>query len=372
MPMASASRWRSDYPATPTPSPRGRGRGRGRGQQQSRESPSTPSRSSEASAMPFRASSRPPVTPQSSPSRRMDLMASVSRSGGIEKDGDDLKDENVQEEYRVYIQGKLDAFWSKYVGRSEESDEQARQRVEAQENLLILFRKLREGIIASKRVNAFSDEVYASSLYLSILFDSPRNTSAIVPVVLSYLRSRIPPQSQSQSQSLALICLLERLVTAYPSQSDFHTSLTGIPTPCFPPECAERRWVRDLARYLGTGNYTRLERTLRRIPALEDPDSLAGKATRHLVAALQSKARESAWRTIRSAYREVTLEISGGWLLRSLFLVPPVREDEGLDARMEGLGLDDMLERWLEGESRKGNVVKKEEGTGKWGLSRPR
>nr|GAT49307.1 predicted protein [Mycena chlorophos] len=347
--MASASRWRADYPATPTPSPRGRGRGRGRGQPQrvqSQESTPAP-----PSAMPFRASSRPPVTPQSSPSRRMVLMASVSRSGGIEKDGDDGA-------------GKLDAFWSKYVRRPDETDEQARQRVDAQENLLILFRKLREGIIASKRVDAFSDEVYASSLYLSILFDSPRNTSATVSVVLSYLRTRSPPQSQS----LALVCLLERLVAPYPSQSDFHTSLAGIPPPCFPPECAERRWVRDLARYLRTGNYTRVERTVRRIPLLEDP--LADKTVRHIVAALQTKARESAWRTIRTAYREVTLEVSGAWLLRSLFLVP-VREDEGVDARMEGLGLEDVLEHWLEGESGKGNAVKKE-GTGKWGLSRPR
>ncbi|EAU86223.2 hypothetical protein CC1G_03434 [Coprinopsis cinerea okayama7 len=67
---------------------------------------------------------------------RMELMASVSRSSGLERDGDDLKNYNIQQEYREFIQGKLDGFSKRYPLEIRSAD---KQRIEAQENLLILF-----------------------------------------------------------------------------------------------------------------------------------------------------------------------------------------------------------------------------------------
>ncbi|KAJ7069515.1 hypothetical protein C8F01DRAFT_1113014 [Mycena amicta] len=342
--------WRSD-PVTP------RGRGRGRAP--------TPS--------PGVARHRaPPTTPSSSPSRRIDLVASVSRSGGIQRDGDDLKDPQVQDEYREYIQGKLDVFWKRHPRRTNETDEETRQRVDAQENVLILFRKLREGIIASKRTDVFSDDVYATSLYLSVLFDSPRHISGIVPVVLSYLCMR----TVSSSPTLALTCLLQHLLASYPSQTSFHTSLASLPIVCFPLDSPERRWVVELARCLRAGNYVQVERLTRTgAPSTGDNNKLARKAIHHLVDSLRAKTRETAWRVIRTAYREVTLSLAGEidtrtWLLRSLLLTEESDgDDPDIDDALERLHFDSQLDRWLEEQCAKGCVVKKE-GI-KWTLCRP-
>jgi hypothetical protein len=39
---------------------------------------------------------------------------SISRSSGVDPDGDTLKDLRVQEEYRLFLQQKLDAYWKLY------------------------------------------------------------------------------------------------------------------------------------------------------------------------------------------------------------------------------------------------------------------
>ncbi|KAF7314624.1 hypothetical protein MKEN_00936100 [Mycena kentingensis (nom. inval.)] len=409
--MASASRWRSDnQPSTPTPSPRGswraRGRGRaspppsnarsgpapaptpnastsflvvpGRGSGRAAATPSTPPRSSR-----FGVSTTPtsaPSTPAGTPGRRMDLIASVSRSGGLGRDGDDLKDSGVQDEYRGYIEEKLETLRTRHPRRTNEAEEQTRNRVEAQENVLISFRKLREGIVASKRSGSFADEVYSTSLFLSVVFDSPRNISAIVPVVLAYLRTPAGAAC-SHPAALSLICLLQHLVASHPSQTSFHTSLDTIPRACFPSDCAERRWILELARHLRGTNYARVEQLTRkgRLPLLRLP--LAQKTLHHLVDALKAKVREKVWVAIRTAYREVSCAEAdaGAWLARSLFLAPALsgaeEEVEEALARLDvnvNAGAGRELDRWLEGEAAKGTVVRKEGVEGKWVLCRPR
>ncbi|KAF8882027.1 hypothetical protein CPB84DRAFT_225698 [Gymnopilus junonius] len=54
----------------------------------------------------------------------MNLMASVSRSSGLEKDGDDLKNYNAQEEYRRFIQEKVDNIFENHRRTSFESPKQ--------------------------------------------------------------------------------------------------------------------------------------------------------------------------------------------------------------------------------------------------------
>jgi len=39
--------------------------------------------------------------------RQMELIASVSRSSGMEKGGDALKSHNIQEQYRAFVQDKV-------------------------------------------------------------------------------------------------------------------------------------------------------------------------------------------------------------------------------------------------------------------------
>ncbi|KAG1796904.1 hypothetical protein EV424DRAFT_1352913 [Suillus variegatus] len=57
-----------------------------------------------------------------------------------------LKDSKVQERYRVFVGEKLHKFWTE------------KQTKDGQENILILFRKLREGIFASKQSDAYAIE----------------------------------------------------------------------------------------------------------------------------------------------------------------------------------------------------------------------
>ncbi|KAI0036576.1 hypothetical protein K488DRAFT_82015 [Vararia minispora EC-137] len=86
-----------------------------------------------------------------------ELIASVSRSGGIDKDGDALKDPRIQEGYQDFIKSKLDEYWIQYPpDRSSNMDASDKAKLEKEGNLLIQVRKLREGIYAARRRDAFS------------------------------------------------------------------------------------------------------------------------------------------------------------------------------------------------------------------------
>ncbi|KAJ7643863.1 hypothetical protein FB45DRAFT_896301 [Roridomyces roridus] len=301
----------------------------------------------------------------SAPTRKMEHIASVSRSSGLEKDGDALLDFKVQEEYRSFIQGKLNDLWTKHPRRTSETENDARQRVDSQENILILFRKLREGIISSKRVDEFSTEVYETSLCLVVLFDSPRQISSIVPAHLAYIGHPSAKPLSQQSVQTVLVSLLQQLVAAYPSQREFHLSLDSAPKAFFPDGDPVRSWVKSVAACIRTRNYARLSHLtqgsvlpIEQSLVSDSHKDLPREALYHLVDSLRRKTRDMAWTVIRFAYRELSC---GGpepdtrnWLQRSL-------------------GLQDVsLDGWLEQESGLGHVRRKEEVEGRWILCKPR
>ncbi|RPD77598.1 hypothetical protein L226DRAFT_532370 [Lentinus tigrinus ALCF2SS1-7] len=137
----------------------------------------------------------------------MELIASVSRSSGLEKDGDALRDPKIQEEYRAFIQGKVDEYWKKYPLRSHreraDAEEDAgaadadarRNRKEMEDNLLIVFRKLREGVLSTQRRDAFALEVYETSLHLSVLFNSPVQTTSTLSHLFPDLYINVSPST---------------------------------------------------------------------------------------------------------------------------------------------------------------------------------
>ncbi|KIY63358.1 hypothetical protein CYLTODRAFT_493954 [Cylindrobasidium torrendii FP15055 ss-10] len=148
--------------------------------------------------------------------RQMQYMPSVSRSSGIDKDGDSLKNTRVQEEYRAYIAEKLNAVLSE--ASADDS---------AEENVLILFRKLREGLYSSKRTDLFAVEVYETSLYLSVVFNKPRYISSIIPHLLFEL---YPKHTTSPNLTLSvLVSLLHNLAAGFPSQVAYREVLSKIP-----------------------------------------------------------------------------------------------------------------------------------------------
>ncbi|KAJ7160043.1 hypothetical protein C8R46DRAFT_1106819 [Mycena filopes] len=309
------------------------------------------------------------------PKRKMELLASVSRSSGLEKDGDALKDFGVQAEYREFIQEKLDGLWQKHPQTRAESETETRQRIDAQENILILFRKLREGIISSKRTGPFTLEVYETSLHLAVLFDSPRHIGPVIPALMSYFT---PPSTKTDNPcaQTILICLLHQLVAAYPSQHEFHSSMASIPNALFPADSEARLWITSVARCIRGRNYAKIS-NLTQLSALplDDDDALPKRATDlsrralyHLVELLRSKTREMAWTVMRSAYRELSCQKeepkldTREWLERSLGLTV---------SEMPGKSSPD-LDEWLERESVLGHVRRKEGVEGRWIVCTPR
>ncbi|OBZ68833.1 hypothetical protein A0H81_11207 [Grifola frondosa] len=293
--------------------------------------------------------------------RHMELIASVSRSSGLEKGGDALRDFKVQEEYRLFVQSKLDGYWKRYPPRSAVDDLKHKEETEA--NLLILFRKLREGILSTQRKDSFATEVYETSLYLSILFRSPSQTTSILSYLLPnlYLASK-PSKSGAatfvplspNALSTSLLSLLNHLICAYPSQSTFYAQLQDLPPVLLPCSSAHKSdtfsvnsrsyadpqlavaahvWIRELARCLRGRNYAQLdilscrEAFVQFVPSTSSDLKHSGATANHskhsgspstssqalnlplealciLVDSLRAKARATAWQVLRRAYRE--------------------------------------------------------------------
>ncbi|KAJ7673523.1 hypothetical protein B0H17DRAFT_1082852 [Mycena rosella] len=327
---------------------------------------------------------RPQGAASAAPRRKMEHIASVSRSSGLEKDGDALKNFEVQDEYREFIQGKLNDMWKRYPRSPAETEAEARQRVDTQENVLILFRKLREGIISSKRVGQFTLEVYETSLYLAVLFDSPRHISPVIPALLSYLQL---PSTEPHQHCVhtVLVCLLHHLVAAYPSQREFHSQLASVPKGFFPDGSEARVWIKSLAGCIRARNYAKIDKMtqLSALPVDEPGKSvveqmaalnlfpelnrdISRKAFYHLLDCLRNKAREMAWTVMRAAYRELSCQLdphldTRSWLGRSLGLLSSLPGSCPID-----------LDQWLETESGLGHVRKKDGIDGRWIVCKPR
>ncbi|KAI0081638.1 hypothetical protein K474DRAFT_1694975 [Panus rudis PR-1116 ss-1] len=317
--------------------------------------------------------------------RHMELIASVSRSSGLEKDGDALRDHNIQQEYRDFIAGKLRDYWDQYPHG--QTTEKSKQQAEMQSNILILFRKLREGLLSTKRSDEFALEVYETSLYLSILFESPAQATSVISHLLPgvYLSFAELPAS---ALTASLLSLLHFLLASYPSQSRFFEHLATLPPRFIPKESEQCRWIESLAKALRTRNYARLDGLTdadalkKLVPStLQEPTPKPPEARQLNVAfnlplsalhtqvnALRAKARESAWMVIRSAYRELHIDPAAEspssthcWLYRSLAL-RPVKYDPK-DGSSDEIA---QLDTWFQEKSKAGEVRPKEGVAGRW------
>ncbi|KAJ6585327.1 hypothetical protein B0H19DRAFT_927507 [Mycena capillaripes] len=234
--------------------------------------------------------------------------------------------------------------------------------------------KLREGIISSKRVDKFALEafsVYETSLYLAVLFDSPRHITPVIPALMSYFH--LPSTEPHRNCILTiLICLLHHLVAAHPSQREFHAYLASVPRAFFPNTSGAHVWITSLAGCIRARNYAKIDK-LTQVSALpvDDIESESGpelpqKALFHLIDSLRNKTREMAWMVMRSAYRELSCQVdphlnTREWLERSLGLL------SGIPGK-SSLGLDE----WLDRESGLGHLRRKDGIEGRWIVCKPR
>ncbi|KAI0247618.1 hypothetical protein BJV78DRAFT_1285396 [Lactifluus subvellereus] len=282
------------------------------------------------------------------PSRsKFEHIPSISRSSGVEPDGDTLKDPHVQEEYREFLQQKLDAYWEQQHA-SVSSEESATQKSEIESNILIQFRKLREGISSSQRHDQFAIEAYETSLWLSVIFHSHAQTTSILSHLLPDLYLSATPllKGEASSSLTALVASLHSLDLHYPSQGAFYDLLKSL-SPSFPVRNEHRVWlpapeIPDQTRSLRAG-----------------PD-LALLSLQTLVTSLRDHLRLTAWRMIRSAYRELAPSLSdtSAWLSDVLLL-------ETETGKREDRGESDCVQHWFISRESLGEVGRKD-GPGRW------
>lgn len=307
---------------------------------------------------------------------KFEHIPSISRSSGVDPDGDMLKDPRLQEEYRLFLQQKLDAYWKLYAPspRFAESGDQKR---EVESNILIQFRKLREGVSASGRHDQFAVEAYETSLFLSIIFQSHVQTTSIVSHLLPdlYLSQAIEHSPKASFPLTVLLASLHSLDTHYPSQRAFFELSKSLP-PSFALRKDHRVWLRELSSSLRRGGYAQFGRLTRPSsltllaawPASETSDrtrqgpDLRLLSFQMLVNNLRNHLRLSAWRVLRSAYREFALPSSetAAWLSDVLFLE---KETEKQEDPVGG----DRVQLWFVSRENLGEVGKKGD-TGRWAI----
>lgn len=251
-----------------------------------------------------------------------------------------------------------------------------------QQNLLILFRKLREGISSSARKDDFALEVYETSLVLAILFSTPLQATTTLSYLLPglYYTSSSETLKQSGRLLVTLISLLHHMVAAHPSQRTFHQHLSSIPPAFLPRGSDSYRWITSVASSIRTNNYARFEILTRSRPEdastpSPEPETqssvrqldlgLADRAIVTLLDSLRVKARARTWLILRTAYRELWCEPgydTSQWLERTLAL---------RSVRHPGGDAADAC-AWLEDREKEGDARKKDGTDIGWVLVKPK
>ena len=222
--------------------------------------------------------------------------------------------------------------------------------------------------------------VYEMSLYLAIIFESPKQIISVIPHL--FLSGSDPkhisyPLLHSPSIYSIVSSLLHYLVTAYPSQSQYHQHLNSMGKDLLPRTSGLWSWLVLVTKSLRRRDYAKFATLARKSAFLQAIETskgvISGKgtvdtpkadqqlaldATLCLLDALRMKAADTAWTIIRSAYRELSTDQAAEetkvWLSRSLSL--------------ESVYTGDMTdaEKWLESKVSIGYVRRKEGVDGKW------
>ncbi|WVF66011.1 hypothetical protein IAT40_000749 [Kwoniella sp. CBS 6097] len=135
--------------------------------------------------------------------REMEMMQSVSRSGGDGAEGDALKDWSTQERYREYIDERIAGHYKSFrTPRHVLPAKSSTEEIESLGSIVLLFRKLREGVVASGRIDNFAIEVFESSVQFAILAGNrPQLISSLSGLVPGLYQASDQRQTSQSSQS---------------------------------------------------------------------------------------------------------------------------------------------------------------------------
>ena len=219
-------------------------------------------------------------------------------------------------------------------------------------------------------------------MFLSILFASPVQTTSVISHLIPDMY-KAHQELPATSSFAAIASLLHFLATAYPSQNRYFEHLATVPTALLRPDAL--RWLKDLTRSLRQQNFARLEQLTSRsavIKALPEearprpssetsttgaPSNLALEALCTLLDVLRSRARDTTWAILRSAYRELSCPKPTGdavlstreWLLRSLAL-------RNVGFIKDGSDDETLLDLWMQQRVTLGDLRAKEGIEGRW------
>nr|ODN85541.1 hypothetical protein L203_04790 [Cryptococcus depauperatus CBS 7841] len=175
-----------------------------------------------ASALESPASDLKPMRQRDMLGEQMEMVQSVSRSGGDGCEGDALKDYVLQAKYRLWLDEKIKRHDDKF-GSLEQVDVKggSKENVEEKESLdsiVLGFRKLREGVVASGRVDSFAVKGMAV-----LSGESPVDTETVFET-----SARYAVVAQNRPQLLSILSgLVPGLYQAYSRAASGETDLSG-------------------------------------------------------------------------------------------------------------------------------------------------
>ncbi|TDL27439.1 hypothetical protein BD410DRAFT_420097 [Rickenella mellea] len=304
----------------------------------------------------------------------------------IASDNFRLINTQTQEEYWAFVRDKICEHWLRYPLEGEVSD----RKLECESNLLILLRKLREGLLAAKREDEFALNVYECSLCLGVIFRSPIHATSPVSrlpsLYLSQKQRDIPSPNDLSSEAISeralttsVISLLHHLNENYPSQVSYFSHLESLPTSCFDQKSHLFVWLLSLRSAMQSRNYVKFEsltqthflssmfkdiRGFAVADTLQIAFNIHEEAIRVLIDMLRAKMREDAWKTLRTAYREVSFASdSRDWLSRTVMLQSVSRSHRNKRTDVD-------LTDWINNKVKDGYLRAKEGSENRWTICR--
>ncbi|GAA5899165.1 hypothetical protein JCM8208_003023 [Rhodotorula glutinis] len=136
----------------------------------------------------------------------LDMLLSPSRglqggSAGVDDDEASLRNPEIQERFRKHVAAKTSRWSTAHpAGRGAEL---RKQRMQELGIILLDFRKLREGILSSRRVDSFACEAYTASVLLSVYAANDPQLSSSLPHLVQALhaQSSLPDPVASTSRA---------------------------------------------------------------------------------------------------------------------------------------------------------------------------
>lgn len=232
----------------------------------------------------------------------------------------------MQETYRRWIDEKLLEYERKGDVGSERSKLD-------REDIIRRLRKLREGLLASNRDDAFATEVYETSLYLAAAYGVSDQVTAVSAQILPPSRILSPKASAKITQdrnvrgATLFLIMLHHLRLATLSASSLQWVVVALSHPFVTHNLSDSHlcWLKQVVMAWRCGNHHKIWNLTsnQTLDTILLPSLTQGPRGRREMAAFVAEAegfrcrvREMAWKVTVTAYREE----SEPWLLRSLSL----------------------------------------------------